>query len=71
MRRDRGKPPREVLKEEVLRALGVERTRHGGFACGLCWEIFYSWGELEWHARRRHRKEFELAVRRALERSGA
>jgi hypothetical protein len=53
VRRDRGKPPREVLKEEVLRVLGVERTRHGGFACG------------------RHRKEFELAVRRALERSGA
>jgi hypothetical protein len=61
----------EVRVEELMRALDAQRTRCGGFACGLCWEIFYSWYEFEWHARRRHRREFEAALRRALERVSA
>jgi hypothetical protein len=61
----------EARREELLKALNAERTRHGGFACGLCPEVFYSWCEFEWHARRRHRREFEAALRRALERVSA
>ena len=61
----------EARREELLRALQAERTRHGVFACGLCPEVFYSWYEFEWHARRRHRREYGAALRRALERVSA